>query len=251
MIATARLKTFVPFDALTDSNLERLAEQLKVEQLPAGSVLCHEGKSDNDAIYLLQGSVEVTSQTSTMKQVLTGGTPDAVYALAPGTPRQFSIQATTPVQILRVDHYKLDRITVFESVTTIITTIKDVWDNEDDVDREWTKVLEANPAFKRLPSKRVNHMIKRMEEVSVKPRQLIVQQGKPNKYYYVVKDFRFTVSCKDRQGKVQIANEITRGGSFGEESVATGSPSGTTVIAMTAGTLMRLAKSDFDKFLKS
>jgi CRP-like cAMP-binding protein len=251
MITAALLRAFVPFNTLADGNLERLATQLSIEEVPTGKLLCQEGANDNTALYLIKGGVEITSKGSTIKQFVQGGTPDAAFALAPGTPRQFSVKATTLAQVLRVDNQKLDRVTVFDSVTTIITTIGNVWEKKDNVDDEWAKVLEANPSFGHLSSRKLSELIQSMEELKVKPRKTIVQQNKPNKYYYVVKEGRFTIARKDEKGKVQIAGEITRGGTFGEESVATGDTSALTVIAMSDGILMRLSKANFDKFLKS
>src|SRR5207237_8355271 len=45
-------------------------------------------------------------------------------------------------------------------------------------------------------------------------------------------------------------NELSDGDGFGEEALVSGAPRNANVISITAGTLMRLAKPDFDELLR-
>ncbi len=105
-------------------------------------------------------------------------------------------------------------------------------------------------AFNKLPQEKVARLMLKMEPLTVKPGEVIIKQGDPGDYYYVVKEGRFNVSRKDLRGKVKILAEMHEGSVFGEEALISGEARNTSVIAMTEGILMRLAKQDFDELLK-
>ena len=83
MLTADILKNFTPLHTLTDEHLARLAKRVVVEDVAKGAVICVEGDTDNHAIYLLEGGVEMCSRSSSMSRVLQAGTPDA----ASGFPR--------------------------------------------------------------------------------------------------------------------------------------------------------------------
>ena len=54
----------------------------------------------------------------------------------------------------------------------------------------------------------------------------------------------------EKDGKVVTLSELGEGDGFGEEALVSGAPRNANVIAMAPGTLMRLAKPDFDELLR-
>jgi signal-transduction protein with cAMP-binding, CBS, and nucleotidyltransferase domain len=79
------LKNFTPLHTLTDEQLARLAKRVVVEDVTKGALVCAEGDTDNDTIYLLEGGVEMRSRSSSMSRVLQAGTPDAAFPVSPRT----------------------------------------------------------------------------------------------------------------------------------------------------------------------
>ena len=70
MVDPELLKNLIPLHNLTAGNLERLAKRVQVEELPTGRVIFNEGDTDDDAVYLLEGGVELSSHETTMKRVV-------------------------------------------------------------------------------------------------------------------------------------------------------------------------------------
>jgi CRP-like cAMP-binding protein len=250
MVDPKLLKNLIPLHNLTAGNLERLAKRLRVEELPTGRVIFNEGDTDNDAVYLLEGGVELSSHETTMKRLVQGGTEEASYALAPTRPRPLTAKTTTKTKIVRIDNRKLDRAVVLDEMTSTVTNIYGVAGNEFGGDTVWLEQMLGDKIFSMLPSEKIAPLMLKMQPVSVKSGHIVFKQGDPGDYYYVVKKGRFNVSRKEKDGKVKILAELGPGSVFGEQSLISGDTQDASIIAMGPGTLMRLSKADFEDLLK-
>jgi len=250
MLTPDLLRQFTPLHNLGEENLERIAKRLSIEEFPKGSVLCKEGDTDNVALFLLEGGVEIRSRETSMARVLQAGTPDAFFPLAPGRPRPATITTTTPARIFRIDNASLDRAVLLDVVSTTITRLRDRDGESFKGDSEWLEEMMQNPAFRRLPRERLSLLLLRFEPQAVKAGEAVIRQGDPGEYYYVIKDGRFAVARKDEQGKVQVLSEIKRGAVFGEEALLLDTPRNASIIALGDGLVMRLPRAEFEELLK-
>lgn len=249
MLTADILKNFTPLHALTDEHLARLARRVVAEDLARGAVVCREGDTDNDAIYLLQGGVEMRSRTSSMSRVLQAGTPDAFFPMSPGRPRPYTVTATTAARIFRIDNAKLDRAVLLDEVSTTITRVHDAGAAFAG-GSEWLEEMLASPAFAALERERVAMLLLKLEPMIVKNGEAVIRQGEVGNCYYIVKEGQLTVSRKDAQGKVKLVSKLKRGDVFGEESLLSGDPRNASIVAMGDSIVMRLAKADFEELLK-
>ncbi|MEK6551492.1 MAG: cyclic nucleotide-binding domain-containing protein [Pseudomonadota bacterium] len=247
----ALLKNLVPLHTLDDELLGRLAETLATDDLPAGTVLCEQGDREGEAIYLLQGSVELTASGSAMKRVLMGGTPDAAYALSPGSPRQFTARASTPVRVLRIASDKLDRLMVFERLTTIVTTLHADGKPRVETDAKVETALAGSAPFRNLTHRQLGPLIEALIPVKVRTGETVVKQGQANDSFYVVQEGRFEAIHRDAHGQERMRRTLERGASFGADALLTGAPSPTTVAALEDGVLLKLSRQLFEQFLGS
>jgi CRP-like cAMP-binding protein len=250
MLTAEQLKPYTPLHNLTDANLARLAKRLHIEDTPQGGVVCREGDTDNDSIYLLEGGVELKSQFTSMTRVLQAGTPDAYFPVAPGRPRPYTVIATMPVRLFRFDNAVLDRAVLLDEVSTTITRLHDTGGEGFAGDSEWLEEMTQNPAFRALPKERLALLLLKLEPRPVKAGEAVVRQGDAGDYYYVVKDGRFAVARKDADGKVQVLSELKRGSVFGEEALILDAPRNASIVALSDGLVMRLARSEFEELLK-
>lgn len=249
MLTAELLKNFTPLHTLTDEHLARLAKRVVVEDVAKGAVLCREGDTDNDAIYLLEGGVEMRSRSSSMSRVLQAGTPDAAFPVAPGRPRPYTATATTAARIFRIDNAKLDRAVLLDEVSTTITRIHDAG-GAFTGGSEWLEEMLASPAFGNLARERVAMLLLKLKPMILKGGEAVIRQGEPGDYYYIVKEGQLAVSRKDEQGKVKVINKLKRGDVFGEEALLSGDPRNASIVASGDSIVMRLAKSDFEELLK-
>ncbi len=250
MVDINSINNLIPLINLSDKNLARLADELTLENFAKGSVVIQEGDTDNDALYLLEGGVELSSSTSALTTVIQGGTDDAISPIAQSRPRQFTVKATTDISIIRIDNARLDRMAILDELTTSITQIRPVGSKKFEGDSDWLDVMLKNPAFSRLAQEQLAPLVLKMEPVSLKAGDIIIKQGDEGRFYFVLKQGKVNVSRKDADGKVKMLATLKEGDVFGEESLITSTDRNASIIAMNDVIIMKLAKTDFDQLLK-
>jgi len=110
--------------------------------------------------------------------------------------------------------------------------------------RDWVARMRHIMAFRNMPPANVKALLERMERVPVRAGEVVVQQGDEGDYYYVLTDGKARVTRT-----VELA-ELDPGATFGEEALISGGHRNATVTMESTGTVMRLAKRDFDELLK-
>ena len=117
-------------------------------------------------------------------------------------------------------------------------------DSDEEDGRNWIRRMRHIMAFKSMPPANIKSLLQRMETVSVEENEVIIQQGSPGDYYYVLTEGEALVTRT-----VELA-KLGAGASFGEEALLSGSKRNASVTMQTSGQLMRLAKGDFNELLK-
>lgn len=240
------IKTLIPINSLAPENFRELCARTTIENLPAGSQLFKQGDHDNQSVYLLSGEVALASSDTTLPRHVMAGTDEARYALAQLKPRQFTGTAKTPVTIARVDGGLLDRLLTWDQ-----TTGYEVTEFDGSQDTEWMMRMLRSAAFQNLPPPNINALFARFEPVEVNVGQVIIRQGDPGDYYYIIRTGKVSVSRKsDQTGKVSLIGQLSDGDGFGEEALLSDAPRNATVVMVTDGVLMRLTKNDFDGLMR-
>lgn len=134
--------------------------------------------------------------------------------------------------------YSTTKASIVESAATEIES-----SGEED-GRNWIRRMRHIMAFKNMPPANIKSLLQRMETVSVDEGDVVIQQGSPGDYYYVLTDGEALVTRT-----VELAT-LGAGASFGEEALLSGSKRNASVTMATSGQLMRLAKADFNELLK-
>lgn len=118
-----------------------------------------------------------------------------------------------------------------------------VADKESEEDgRNWIRRMRHIMAFKNMPAANIKSLLQRMETISVDEDDVIIQQGSPGDYYYVITEGAALVSRT-----VELAT-LGAGASFGEEALLSGSKRNASITMTSPGQLMRLAKDDLTSY---
>ena len=261
-ITVEQLKAFEPISILSVERLEELQGMVDVEELGIGVTIFREGDVDNQSVYLLNGDVQMTSVSDqNLNTIMTHKADDAKHPIAEGQPRQMTCTAITLVKVLRIDNSILDYMLTWDQLAvaetkeepaldkTVVTKSQKTAPSNNSASskedgRNWIRRMRHIMAFKNMPAANIKTLLQRMETISVAKDDVIIEQGSPGDYYYVLTEGEALVTRT-----VELA-ELAAGASFGEEALISGAKRNASVTMSTTGQLMRLAKADFNELLK-
>jgi CRP-like cAMP-binding protein len=216
----------------------------------AGEIVYAQGREDNYANYLLEGSVEflwngrfvrhLDAEQSTTKRALDG----------PGAKR-YTVRARTWSLVLRIERAELERRLRLVDLDSGTSDLE-----ETDIAREqpsnWMIRMLQSQRFANLPPQNIQRIFERMERVEATADELIIRQGDPGGYYYVIEEGYCDVTREPAGGGREIhLAELGPGDGFGEEALVSETPRNASVTMRSNGVLMRLDKESFVELIRN
>ncbi len=95
----------------------------------------------------------------------------------------------------------------------------------------WTTALVRLKAFHKIPPDNIQAIFMRLQQIDVKAGEVVIRQGEPGDYFYVVTVGRCVVTRETPLSKegIKLA-ELEVGDSFGEEALISGAKRNATVV---------------------
>ncbi|NCF29464.1 MAG: cyclic nucleotide-binding domain-containing protein [Gammaproteobacteria bacterium] len=246
----ARIRTLAPISRLSLTDQEAVLSQGMFLTFSAGEIVYAQGREDNYANYLLEGSVEflwngrfvrhLDAEQSAIKRALDG----------PGAKR-YTVRARTWSLVLRIERTDLERKLRLADLDPGTSDLEDT-----DIAREqpsnWMIRMLQSQRFANLPPQNIQRVFERMERVDATANELIIRQGDPGGYYYVIEEGYCDVSREPTGGgrEVHLA-ELGPGDGFGEEALVSDTPRNASVTMRSDGVLMRLDKESFVELIRN
>ena len=210
-----------------------------------GHYLFKKGDMDKVHVYLLKGEVELVQDKKVLKTIK-AGSPESLQPLAHGFPRPVSARAKVASAITKINSDMLDIMLTWDQSGSYSVEALD----EEDEETDWmTRILQTR-AFHRIPPANIQAMFMRMESVSYKPGDKVIEQDAEGDYFYIIKEGRCLVTraTPANPNGVKLAT-LSVGDSFGEEALISDTKRNATITMLTEGHLMRLNKEDFNSLL--
>ena len=251
-----QIKDLIPINKLPPNLQARLLDQAQVLEVNKSRFLFKQGDKDNYSYFLLEGKIELLAGKQG-GDIIEGGSDRARYALARIQPRQFSAQARTKARVLIIERNSLDQLLVLADQSGLGAPSAEADDMAVDSihaasDTDWMTHLLQSGLFSRMPMANIQQLFGRLEPVEYEAGAVVIRQGDPGDYYYIISEGRCAVSRKPsaRSNDVKIA-ELGIGDSFGEEALISNSKRNATITMQSAGVVMRLGKDDFVELIKT
>jgi CRP-like cAMP-binding protein len=246
------LKGLEPISSLSQGRIKELAEKTFIETLEPDVTLFREGENDRQLVFLLDGQIELRSSYNDTPQIITGGMPESWNPLANQQPRRMSALSLGHVEIIRVDVEDFDRMMAWDQMAAA-----DADTSSDHAQLNAAKgntaagKMQASSIFQNLPAANIKELLSRMALIDVKADDVVIKQGDPGDYYYVIDKgiAKVVRQMSPDADPVELA-QLPEGTCFGEEALISDNPRNATVIMVTDGVLKRLAKKDFVELLK-
>jgi len=243
---TPTLKRLEPLGSLDEHQLSHLTRYAVMHRLQPGesvSLSASERQSGKYIDYLINGDIELRSEHD--RKLLNGQHPKATQALANSLPQYSSIFAHTSSAILRIEKQLLD--------ATLQLHMNKVMECEElhvEADMHSMSQLLQNRCLLALPPENIETVMALMETVEFSAGDYVINQGEQDNSYYTILNGR----CRVTRRPHQLANEILlaelgTGASFGEEALISDTARNANIQMMTDGTLMRLEKKYFLRYV--
>lgn len=244
------LRLCMPISTISAEAFAVLCKHIEIEQAEAGAFLFRQGDTDPDLLYLLEGSVNL--QTETLKvETISAGTEPARFALAHQIPRKIDALVAAKIRFVRIKP-ELIRVakTPAQAVESKVSLIDD--ESEDaDADEDWMTTLLKSPVFRDLPPANLQRILIGLESVHLKQGEIVIEQGAEGDFYYVIKKGQCLVARKPTPTAKEVRlGQLSDLDAFGEDSLITGDPRNVTVVALTDVSLLRLSKALFLTLIK-
>ena len=240
-----QIRSLSPINSLNPENAQDLISKISAETIQPGGYIFKNGDMDKCHVYVLKGTVELVQDKKIIKTIK-AGSADGLQPIAHGFPRPASLRAKTLALITRINSDMIDIMLTWDQTGNYAVGALD--DEEDETD--WMSRILQTRAFHRIPPANIQAMFMRMESVSYKPGEKIIEQDAEGDYFYIIKEGRCLVTraTPANPNGVKLAT-LSVGDSFGEEALISDAKRNATVTMLTPGHLMRLNKEDFNSLL--
>lgn len=236
---------YIPLNALRPESQKNLARKSTLASAKAGDYLFRIGDAADAALFLVDGEVQLEDAAGKPLLVIRSGEPGSFHRLAHQSPRKVSARCQRDTRYVTMDASLLDVMLTWDQSGSF--EVGELTGNSGGGD--WmTKLLQMR-IFQMVPPSNLQAMFMRMQEVRTEPGQVVVRQGEPGDFFYVIMEGRCMVTREvPNQKPVRLA-ELDAGSCFGEEALIADSERNASVTMLTRGRLMRLSRPDFRTLL--
>ncbi|MBL6751474.1 MAG: cyclic nucleotide-binding domain-containing protein [Nevskia sp.] len=244
---SALFVNYIPLNALRTESQQNLARKSTLAQAAPGEFLFRAGDEATEALFLVEGEVQLEDAEGNPLSVLRAGEPASFHRIAHTSPRKVSARCLKPTRFLAVDAGLLDVMLTWDQSGRF--EVAELNSEAPADESDWmTKLLQMR-VFQSVPPSNLQAMFMRMQEQQVSPGQVVIRQGDPGDYFYVIMEGRCMVTRETPNQKPVRLAELDAGSCFGEEALIADCERNATVTMATRGRLMRLSKEDFRSLL--
>ena len=243
-----KLKSLVPINRLPKPRRDTVLAACEERRYAPNEFIYRQGDDDQNLYFLLEGTVTLYWQEQALKEI----SADSVAARRafdrPGAKRH-SIKAVTNLVVAVVPSATLEREMRASGLVSEDPKLE-VSDIASEKSSNWMIRLLQSALFAELPANNIQRVFAAMSRYPVEADQVVVHQGEPGDYYYVIEQgfCEVTRRTSGRKRQIHLA-DLKPGDAFGEEALIANRERGASVTMLTDGLLMRLAKSEFETLI--
>lgn len=244
----AALRRLVPINRLPPENLGALAAVAEFQTAFDGQIIYVQGHQDGYVHYLIDGTVEFLWNGASVKR-LPADSKAACRALDKPGRKRHTVRAASNCTVVRFPRAEFDRQLDEGNLRTGPRQVE-VSEIAAEKSSNWMIKMLQSELFERLPAINIQKVFGRMERISVVDDEIVVRQGAPGDYYYVIERGYCEVSRTIPGGKEIHLADLGAGDAFGEAAIIADDPRNASVTMLSDGTLMRLAAADFKELIR-
>jgi len=240
------LRSVPLFAGFSNEMLDRLLAVARRSDVASGTIFVKEGQSYSNFVLVLGGEVEVwkvddSSGYSVMVGELKRGAAFGTQVFLPDAENEApaTYRAAVPTDVLLIDRVSALKLAKQGfSLNQEATTASRL-----------SQMLAEMPLFAELSPHQIEALIRQMGRQSASKGQIIVQQGQPRQYFYIIQSGEVGVLAEGTAGSRKMVAKLGRGEHFGETSLFTNQPYSATCVALSQVELLTLDEFTFDRLI--
>ena len=242
------LQGLEPISSLSVDRIKELASKIQIETLPTGSTLFTEGDNDRKIVYVIDGEIKLQSSFNSEPHYIRAGMPESWHPVANRHPRQVSAVVESTAEVIRIDIDDFDQMLAWDQMASAGADSDHIAQQGEG---NATAQMTQSATFQNLPPANIDELFRRLEKVDAKAGDVIIKQGDPGDYYWLLDEGEVKVSRQMEPGgpDAELAT-LGEGTTFGEEALISDNPRNASITMLTDGKLRRLAKNDFIELLR-
>jgi len=243
------IRQLIPLSTIPTDQFEVICNKITVEKAEANTFLFKKNDTEENLVYLIQGSVRLQSD-NLIVDTISSDSESSKFALAHQIPRKIDATTLTKVSFIKLPPSTLKTLASIspkqEENSYMAIDEPEETDNDD-----WMTTLLKSPIFRALPPANLQQIVMALTEVSFQKGELIIKQGDPGDFYYLIKKGHCLISRKPSTNAKEIKlAQLRAQDTFGEDSLLSGKPRNVSVTALTDISLIRLSKDKFISLIK-
>ncbi len=236
------LKGLSPFSALSDTDFAKIAARGAIKHQPAGALIFKRFSNDADSHWLLTGRLNLVNDAFE-NRAFTESDSQTYGAVDDFQPHTVSAVCEEPCAIFTLPKAVQSEIEAL--LEAAASTAEDSL-----FTGNWMERLLSTPLFEFIPPTNIQALFKRFKTRQVASGEIIIKQGEPGDYFYMIKSGSVSVHV-EINGKVNQVAKLSAGQSFGQDALVSNLPRNATVMATAPCELAMLIEADFEDLLLS
>lgn len=200
-------------------------------------------------LYLLKGELKVVGADGTTR-LFVGGADRALFPVAQSGQMPVAGRAITDIELLRLDEEASDIVLTWDQCVGESGQTSGETTDWRSMSGMFAVQTLTQGAFAALPPAHIGELLHRFRRISKKRGDVVLQQGEPGDFYYLIERGRCSVT-REVTGSVMELAELKAGDAFGEEALVADTVRNATVTMRTDGVLLALSKADFLELLRA
>ncbi|MCS6912528.1 MAG: cyclic nucleotide-binding domain-containing protein [Myxococcales bacterium] len=226
--------------ALQPDAFVKLAQRLKVVELPVGARVFSAGQTGEALFIVARGTVRIEREDGTVLSRLRAGAFFGEMALLTGARRSAHAVAETPVLLLRAERADLEELADRDPAVAEVLAEHARW-------RLLQNLMVTSQLFRVVGAQAREQLMARFSFRRYEPGEVIIQDGQPGSELLVLLSGRAEVARREAPGSnvlVPVA-VLSMGDVMGEMSLLWQRPTAALVHALEATTVLALRREDF------
>ena len=234
------LKGLSPFSALSDADFTKIAARGEIKHQPAGALIFKRFSHDADSHWLLTGRLNLVNDAFE-NRAFTETDSQTYGAVDDFQPHTVSAVCEEPCAVFTLPK------SVQGEIETLLEAAASTAENSLSTGN-WMERLLSTPLFEFIPPTNIQALFKRFKTRQVTSGEIIIKQGDPGDFFYMIKTGAVSVHV-EMNGKVNQVAKLTAGQSFGQDALVSDLPRNATVMATAPCELGMLTEADFEDLL--